>query len=217
MSVSSIVPDALVDERGRDVARRGGQPIADHLELSRVRRAADLPRLARFHLRAQQRRRFVHGAERPPERRRGMQRDRDAGDVHELERSHPDPEGLLRGLVDRRRPGDALLEHAHGFGEPRQEEAVDDEAVANRSTRSGSCPGPPAGARRGGAPPGRLPVRIRPRPAGSWRDGRSSAGRRPARAAWWHWRARSRRTTTCWWPGSRRRGRPRRGAETRSS
>ena len=75
-----------------------------------------------------------------------MQRDRDAGHVHQLERPHADAERLLRRRLDRRDVGDAFLEQANGFVQPGQEEAVDDEAVRVASTRSASCPAPPAGA-----------------------------------------------------------------------
>ena len=87
-----------------------------------------------------------------------MKRNRHAGDVHQLEWSHADPESLLGAFVDRRSRCEAFLQHAHGFGQPREEEAIDDEAVrvarGNRglAERFLEAPGAAIGRRIGGLP-----------------------------------------------------------------
>ena len=56
-----------------------------------------------------------------------MQRDRHAGDVHQLEGAHADAEGLLAGGLDGRDVGDPLVEQPHRLVQPGHEVAVDDE------------------------------------------------------------------------------------------
>ena len=111
MSVSSIVPTPSSTSAAATVAGRGRRARSERpLELPG---SPSLPVIAQWLPDSTCARRapvLVHRPERPAERRRGMKRDRHAGDVHQLERSHADAERLLRGFVDRRRVRAALFE-----------------------------------------------------------------------------------------------------------
>ncbi len=129
-------PAVGVFDRGHPLVDQGRRhPQADPVEaidggrdLAFVGGSRKVPVLFLLHLGLQGRCRGVEGAELVAQGRGGVDRDGDAGDVHQLERPHADLEGPLGRLLDGRDVGEPLIEHAGGLVEEGDEEAIDRKA-----------------------------------------------------------------------------------------
>ena len=130
---SDLGPAIGVLDRGHPfIDQGGGHPetdaveAIDHgLEFRFIDRAVEIPVLPFFLLRCEDPAGGVKGSQFVAQGGGGVHRDRNSGDVHQLEGAHPDLKGPLGGLLDGRDVGQLFFEHAGGFVQKGDEEAVD--------------------------------------------------------------------------------------------
>ena len=122
------------DEAGCDLPHHAPQPVTDDVEFFEIGNAAHIPVRLGVDDGADQITGSVKGAELLVQGRGRVERDGNAGDVHELKRTHADAEGCLGRRFDGGDVGGAFVYESHRLIEPRNKESIN-----NKSGRVSGC------------------------------------------------------------------------------